>query len=95
MNLSKTFGGTEALRNVDFDVRAGEIHALVGQNGSGKSTLIKILAGYHLPDRGGTVAVEGNDLELGNAGESASRGLRFVHQDLGLVPALGTLDNLA
>ena len=94
-NLSKTFGGTEALRNVDFDVRVGEIHALVGQNGSGKSTLIKILAGYHLPDRGGTAAVEGNDLELGNAGESASSGLRFVHQDLGLVPALGALDNLA
>ena len=53
-NLSKSFGGTQALRNVDFEVRAGEIHALVGQNGSGKSTLIKILAGYHSPDDGAT-----------------------------------------
>ena len=50
--LSKTFPGTKALDNVDFDVRAGEIHALVGHNGSGKSTLIKVLSGYHSPDPG-------------------------------------------
>src|SRR5262249_56844230 len=50
--LSKTFGGTRALIDVDLDVREHEIHALVGQNGSGKSTLIKSLAGYHHPDPG-------------------------------------------
>ena len=94
-NLSKSFGGTRALRNVDFDVRAGEIHALVGQNGSGKSTLIKILAGYHAPDNGATATVDGRELELGHAAAAAQGGLRFVHQDLGLVPALGALDNLA
>ena len=94
-NLSKSFGGTQALRNVDFEVRAGEIHALVGQNGSGKSTLIKIVAGYHAPDNGATATVDGHELELGNAGAAAHSGLRFVHQDLGLVPALGALDNLA
>lgn len=94
-NLSKSFGGTRALRNVDFEVRAGEIHALVGQNGSGKSTLIKILAGYHAPDNGATATVDGHELELGNSGSAAHSGLRFVHQDLGLVPALGALDNLA
>ena len=94
-NLSKSFGGTRALRNVDFEVRAGEIHALVGQNGSGKSTLIKILAGYHAPDNGATATVDGRDLELGHAAAAAHSGLRFVHQDLGLVPALGALDNLA
>ena len=94
-NLSKSFGGTRALRNVDFEVRAGEIHALVGQNGSGKSTLIKILAGYHAPDNGASATVDGRDLELGHAAAAAHSGLRFVHQDLGLVPALGALDNLA
>ena len=94
-NLSKSFGGTEALKNVDFEVRAGEIHALIGQNGSGKSTLIKILAGYHAPDNGATATVDGHELELGHAAAAAHSGLRFVHQDLGLVPALGALDNLA
>ena len=94
-NLSKSFGGTRALRHVDFEVRAGEIHALVGQNGSGKSTLIKILAGYHAPDNGATATVDGRELELGHAAAATHSGLRFVHQDLGLVPALGALDNLA
>ena len=50
--LSKTFGATRALQDVSIDIRAGEIHALMGQNGSGKSTLIKCLAGYHQPDSG-------------------------------------------
>ena len=51
-HLSKTFPGQVALNDVDLDVAAGEVHALVGQNGSGKSTLIKVLAGYHQPDPG-------------------------------------------
>ena len=53
-HLSKTFPGQSALVDVDLDVAAGEVHALVGQNGSGKSTLIKVLAGYHQPDPGGS-----------------------------------------
>jgi ribose transport system ATP-binding protein len=57
--VSKTFPGTKALRDVDLDVRAGEVHALVGHNGSGKSTLVKVLAGYHQPDPGLTVALDG------------------------------------
>ena len=54
-NLSKTFPGTKALANVDLDIRAGEVHALLGHNGSGKSTLIKVLSGYHHPDAGASV----------------------------------------
>jgi ribose transport system ATP-binding protein len=92
--LTKTFPGQRALDDVDVDVAAGEVHALVGQNGSGKSTLIKTLAGYHEPDTGG-VEVAGTPLEFGNPHASALAGLRFVHQDLALVPALDAVDNLA
>lgn len=94
-NLSKTFAGNQALRGFDLDLAPGDVHALVGQNGSGKSTLIKILAGYHEPDPGGQVEVAGQPLEFGDTEASSMVGLRFVHQDLGLVPTLGALDNLA
>jgi ribose transport system ATP-binding protein len=93
--VSKHFGGQYALKNVDFELRAGEIHALVGQNGSGKSTLIKILAGYHKAEAGAQATLGGEPFELGDAVAAHAAGLRFVHQDLGLVPALGALDNLA
>ncbi|HVT00509.1 MAG TPA: sugar ABC transporter ATP-binding protein [Solirubrobacterales bacterium] len=93
--LSKTFTGQMALDHVDFDLRPGEVHALVGQNGSGKSTLIKVLAGYHQPDRGASALVAGAPLDLGNSTAAADAGLRFVHQDLGLAPTLSALDNLA
>lgn len=94
-NVSKTFGGQHALRSVDFDLEPGEIHALVGQNGSGKSTFIKILAGYHQPAPGASAWINGEPFDLGSSESAAKAGLRFVHQDLGLVPALGALDNLA
>ena len=94
-NVSKTFPGTRALHAVDFDIRAGEVHALVGQNGSGKSTLIKILAGFHVPDPGAQGCVDGQEFQLGNAAAAHTAGLRFVHQDLGLVPTLDCVDNLA
>ena len=71
----------------------GEIRALVGQNGCGKSTLIKILAGFHEPEPGGSVQVEGNDAARQRRRHTA--GLRFVHQDLGLVDTLDAVDNLA
>ena len=57
-DITKAFGGVEALRGVDFALTAGEIHGLVGENGAGKSTLIKIVTGAHQPDRG-TIAVAG------------------------------------
>jgi ribose transport system ATP-binding protein len=64
--LSKTFGATPALRNVDFEIAPGEVHALVGQNGCGKSTFIKILAGFHQPDAPTTALVNGTELALGD-----------------------------
>lgn len=94
-NLSKTFAGQQALRDVALELQAGEIRALVGQNGSGKSTLIKILAGFHAPDPGAHVSVSGRALSLGQSRASELAGLRFVHQDLGLVVTMDTADNLA
>ncbi len=93
--LSKTFGATRALIDVDFDVRAGEVHGLVGRNGSGKSTLIKVLSGYHVPDPGSQLVLDGQEINLPITGrEAASHGLVFVHQDLGLVPAYSVLENI-
>jgi len=94
-NMSKTFDGTRALSGVDLAVRPGEIRALVGQNGCGKSTLIKILAGYHEPDPDASVFVNGVKLRFGAPAHGARVGLRFVHQDLGLVQSLDSLDNIA
>ncbi|WP_322779592.1 sugar ABC transporter ATP-binding protein [Frankia sp. Cas4] len=95
LRLSKTFPGQRALVDVDIDVEPGEVRALVGQNGCGKSTLIKILAGFHEPDAGSQVTVVDRPLAFGDPTSSDAAGLRFVHQDLGLVATLDTVDNLA
>lgn len=94
-NLSKTFGGTQALKGVDLTILPGEVHGLLGENGSGKSTLIKILCGFHGPDPGAELEVGGDSVSLPLApGQFRDLGLSFVHQDLGLVPELSVLENL-
>ena len=93
--LSKTFPGQRALDDVSFAVGAGRTHALVGQNGSGKSTLIKILAGYHQPDEGAAAEINGRPMRLGDGHAAAAAGLRFVHQDLGLVGAFNAVENIS
>jgi ribose transport system ATP-binding protein len=75
--VSMSFPGQKALASVDFDVRVGEVHALIGENGSGKSTLIRILAGYYVPDDGSSVVVGDVPLPFGNPKASFDRGLRF------------------
>jgi ribose transport system ATP-binding protein len=93
--LKKAFAGVPALRGVDLDIRAGEIHGLLGANGCGKSTLIKILAGFYFGDDG-EISINGveHKLPLGPRGLSDS-GIAFVHQDLGLVPSLTVLEHMA
>ncbi|HTN99731.1 MAG TPA: ATP-binding cassette domain-containing protein, partial [Microthrixaceae bacterium] len=94
-NVSKTFPGQKALDDVGFDIQSGSIHALLGHNGSGKSTLIKILAGIYTPDAGALIEVGGHRLHSGSPRDSAKSGLRFVHQDLGLVDELTAAENMA
>jgi ribose transport system ATP-binding protein len=94
-SVSKTFTRTKALSGVSMTIEPGEVHALLGQNGSGKSTLIKILSGYHAPDLGGGIRVQGNDLPIQSPVGSYRLGCRFVQQDLGLVSTLSVLDNMS
>lgn len=91
-DISKSFGGVAALTNVRLTLEAGEVHGLLGQNGSGKSTLIKILCGYHVPDRG-TLAMFGHEVPLPMA-NLQDHGVAVIHQDLGLVDSMSVLENV-
>ncbi|MFK4149256.1 sugar ABC transporter ATP-binding protein [Streptomyces sp. NPDC004065] len=94
-NLSKTFPGQRALDGVCLQLRAGEVHALLGENGCGKSTLIKCLAGFHEPDPGAVIEVDGRVFQTPATAAAAEHGLVFVHQDLGLIPTLSVTENFA
>jgi len=91
--VSKTFGGNTVLRNVDFDVRPGEVHALLGENGAGKSTLIKIIAGTHAPD-GGVIRLGGEDLKAVTPRAATRAGIATVYQELLLFPDLTLAENV-
>ena len=92
--LTKYLGGTAVLQDFSLSIAPGEVHGLVGENGSGKSTFIKILSGYHIPEPGGAVLVDGARLRLGSPASSYDLGCRFVHQDLGLIETSTVMDNL-
>jgi rhamnose transport system ATP-binding protein len=91
--LSKSFAGVGVLNDVGFDIRAGEVHALLGENGAGKSTLIKIIAGVHRPD-GGTVAVSGEPVVFASPRDAQARGIAVVYQELLLFPELTVAENI-
>ena len=91
--VSKRFGATAALTDVSLDLRAGEIHALVGENGAGKSTLVKILAGVHAPDSG-TILLDGASVHIPNPMAARSLGIAVVHQEPKLFPDLSVAENV-
>lgn len=91
--IGKTFGGVVALRDVDFSLRAGEIHGLVGENGAGKSTLMKIIAGVHA-EHAGSMRVNGRDVAFRSASDALAAGIGMVHQELSVVPELSVAENV-
>jgi ribose transport system ATP-binding protein len=93
-NISKRFQATQALRNVDFSLQAGEVHALIGENGAGKSTLAKILAGVVTPDAG-EIFLAGQKVVIGHPLQARKLGIGIVLQELDLFPYLTVAENIA
>ncbi len=91
--VRKRFAGVVALDGVDFELRAGEIHALLGENGAGKSTLIKILAGIHQPDEG-IINFDGKRVGIRDVATADQLGIRVIHQELSLAPNLSVAENI-
>jgi ribose transport system ATP-binding protein len=91
--ISKSFGATRALDNVDLEVRPGEVHALVGENGAGKSTLMNILSGALRPDTG-TIHFRGRPYRPGGRQNTRRRGIAYIHQELSLCPHLSVAENI-
>ena len=91
--ISKAFRGVQALKGVDFTVRAGEIHALMGENGAGKSTLIKVLTGVHLRDSGDVLLV-GQSVSPQAPREAEELGISTVYQEINLIPELSVAENI-
>jgi len=92
--IVKTFGGTEALKDVSLHVSRGEVVALLGENGAGKSTLIKILGGIHQPDSG-RVMIDGSDYKHLPGRINQRQAVAFIHQDLGLIEWMTIAENMA
>jgi rhamnose transport system ATP-binding protein len=92
-NVTKAFPGVIALDDVSFDVKPGEVHALLGENGAGKSTLIKIVSGVYRPDRG-EVRINGHLINLSNPGEAQNNGIATIYQEFSLYPELTVAENI-
>jgi simple sugar transport system ATP-binding protein len=93
-DIHKSFVGVYALKGVDFSIRKGEIHCLVGENGSGKSTLIKIISGVLRPDTG-HISVEGRPVDHIGSAATIAHGIQVIYQDLSLFPNLTVAENIA
>ena len=91
--VSKAFDGVPVLRSVDLDVRAGEVHALVGENGAGKSTLIKLVGGVYTPDSG-TISVDGHLVSFTAPHDASNAGIQVLYQESNLIPQLSVGENI-
>jgi ribose transport system ATP-binding protein len=92
-DISKSFPGVQALSSVDFDLKEGEVHALVGENGAGKSTLVGIIAGLQGPDSG-LMQLDGKKYQPGGKADAEAHGIRMVMQELHLIPNLSVAENI-
>jgi len=91
--VTKSFGAVRALKDISFDLQAGEVHALLGENGAGKSTLIKIITGAHQPD-GGTIQIEGGRVEKLSPATAYKLGIACIYQQPALFPDLTVAENI-
>ena len=92
-NISKRFPGVYALKNVNFELKRGEVHALLGENGAGKSTLIKVLGGiYHAEE--GEIEIEGKNVSITSVQDAEENGIAIIHQELVLVPYMSVAENI-
>ncbi|ORA34913.1 sugar ABC transporter ATP-binding protein [Mycobacterium aquaticum] len=91
--VCKSFGTNEVLRGVDFDLKRGEVHALLGGNGAGKSTLMKILQGVHRPDAG-HISIDGSPVEINSPADATKAGIGMVFQEFSLIPSLSVAANI-
>ena len=92
-DIEKSFPGVRALSGVSFDVRPGEVHALLGENGAGKSTLIKIVSGVYQPDLG-SILVDGREVRFATPDDARRAGVATIYQELLLFPELTVAENI-
>ena len=92
--ITKRFPGVLASDHVNFDVKTGEVHALLGENGAGKSTLMKILYGLYHPDEG-EILLDGKPVNISSPNDSINIGIGMIHQHFMLVPTLTVAENVA
>ena len=92
-NIVKTYGGTHALKGVNFDIHRGKVTTLFGENGAGKSTLMKILSGVTTPTSG-SIELDGKSVTFSSSSDARDRGISIIHQELSLAPNLSVRDNI-
>jgi len=92
-HISKSFGATQALNDINFKLKSGEIHALLGENGAGKSTLIKVLGGIYHPDKG-SIKISGSEVRMTGIQDAQAAGIGIIHQEIVLVPHLTVTENI-
>jgi ribose transport system ATP-binding protein len=92
-NINKAFPGVQALDNINFELRKGEVHCLLGENGAGKSTLIKIMSGAHQKDSG-TIFLHGKEVDIKDAHTSRDLGISTIYQEMSLIPGMSVAENI-
>ena len=91
--ICKSFGGTQALKGIDFQLRRGEIHGLIGENGAGKSTLIKIISGSYVRDEG-EIWIDGKPADIREPKDSLALGIRVISQEFNLMGDMSVAENM-